>query len=602
MKVTEKLKSTILKASTVPVLAFCAFTPSFGQGIYALKQVNTPYDEQQPVLSSREELFLSVAFHPDNTGGSRDYGDVWYSKKDDFNQWQEAKPVASLSTTGYDLFIGFPDDNTALVYHDGKKKPHGIHLYRRTGETDWKYEYQLDFGSFKNNGKTFSARLHPSGEILIMSMNTYGTFGNEDIYVSFKQSEGKWSVPKNIGADVNSYEQEMTPFLSDDKQVLYFSSNGHGTGEGRDIYYSQRIDDSWERWTAPKMLKDDINSRGVELSYFIDPNSPYTAFVTTTQNSEGYGDILMRRKEEIVLEEIAPAANERFLAASFPVSENSPASEANTAEVNLGTSIASSAPKEAAIAEEESNATSMPAKEQAQVAEEVPAEPVEPQKVKEGLAEKSVISPVDEKEAIAETPLLNSKIKVSALDKNTNAEIPFKVTFKNANGDKVGVEEGLKGAHELPLRERAIKVTISSENYLPETILVNDLREKELVMLTPADKGTSLVLQEVLFMKGTADLADQNSLTYIDQLVDFMKENPSKKIRLEGHTDNVGNAALNKQLSMERASAIRDYMVDHGIQFERIMLRGMGGSEPIADNGSTEGREKNRRVEMVILD
>ncbi|AGA79521.1 outer membrane protein/peptidoglycan-associated (lipo)protein [Echinicola vietnamensis DSM 17526] len=584
------------------MLAFCAFTPSLGQGVYALKQVNTPYDEQQPVLSAQEELFLSVAFHPENTGGSRDYGDVWYSKKDEFNQWQAAKPVASLSTEGYDLFIGFPDDQTALVYHDGKKKPHGIHLYRRTGETDWKYEYQLDFGSFKNNGKSFSARLHPSGEILVMAMNTYGTFGNEDIYVSFKQSEGKWSVPKNIGADVNSFEQEMTPFLSDDRQVLYFSSNGHGTGEGRDIYYSQRLDDSWERWSKPKMLQDDINSRGVELSYFIDPNSPYTAFVTTTQNSEGYGDILMRRKEEIVLEEVTPVEDERFLAANFPVSDRSSVSVTNAAEVVPET------PEEPKVPETPAQPT---------IEEERPAAVSEEQGQEVEIAQESAAVQVEEAKNVEEVPMAeaeeeqapsmdaartNSMIKVSALDKNTNAEIPYKITFKNANGDKLGIDEGLKGAHELALRENTAKVTVSSENYLPETILVTDFRDKELVMLTPADKGTSLVLQEVLFKKGTAELADQNSLTYIDQLVDFMKENPSKKIRLEGHTDNVGNAALNKQLSMERAGSIRDYMVDHGVAFERIMLRGLGGSEPIADNNTAAGREKNRRVEMVVID
>lgn len=142
-----------MKASTIPVLAFCAFTPSFAQGVYALRQVNTPYDEQQPVISSKEELFLSVAYHPDNTGGGKDLGDVWYSKKNDFNQWQEARPVKSLSTSGYDLLIGFPDDQTALVYHDGKKKAHGIHQYKRVGETEWEYMFQLDFGSFETMGE-----------------------------------------------------------------------------------------------------------------------------------------------------------------------------------------------------------------------------------------------------------------------------------------------------------------------------------------------------------------------------------------------------------------------------------------------------------------
>ncbi|WP_455423229.1 OmpA family protein [Echinicola pacifica] len=111
----------------------------------------------------------------------------------------------------------------------------------------------------------------------------------------------------------------------------------------------------------------------------------------------------------------------------------------------------------------------------------------------------------------------------------------------------------------------------------------------------------SLVLRDVLFEKGTAELAQEQTYAYIDKLVVFMQENPLVKIRLEGHTDNVGNAALNKQLSMNRAKAIRDYMVDSGVAFERMMIRGNGGADPVADNDTEVGREQNRRVEMVII-
>ncbi|GAB3658471.1 hypothetical protein GCM10028791_31440 [Echinicola sediminis] len=578
--------------------------------MYALKQVNTPYDEQQPVISSKEELFLSVAFHPGNTGGSKDFGDVWYSKKNEFNQWQEAKPVASLSTTGYDLLIGFPDDNTALVYHDGKKKTHGIHQYRRTGETDWQYEHQLDFGSFKNNGKSFSARLHPSGEILVMSMNSYGSYGNEDIYVSFRQSGRRWSVPKNIGPVVNSFEQEMTPFLSIDKQVLYFSANGHGTGEGRDIFYSQRLDDSWERWTAPKRLNDDVNSRGVELSYFIDPNSPYTAFVTTTQDSEGYGDILMRRKEEIVLEEPPISSENRFLASSLPVraseptkvstvsrgiqseSVNETTQEKVTATQVVEEELVEAAPVSGEALQEESKAE-IPAEE----VEATEPERSEPKEIKKEMVEAEV--PEKTEAAILE----NESISVNVLDIHSKAEIPYKVSFQNSEGTGLGTETGLSGQNKLNLREGTVKVVVSSTNYLPETLTVSAFRaNNSLVLLTPAKSGTSLILNEILFAKGTAQLADENSLNYIHQLVGFLKDHPALKIRLEGHTDNIGNAKLNKQLSMERAKTIRDYMVKQGVDFERIRLRGLGGDKPITSNDTQEGREQNRRVEMVIID
>ncbi|MBD8490719.1 OmpA family protein [Echinicola sp. CAU 1574] len=599
MKVTEKIKSSILKASTVPVLAFCAFTPSFAQGVYALRQVNTPYDEQQPVISSKEELFLSVAYHPDNTGGGKDLGDVWYSKKNDFNQWQEARPVKSLSTSGYDLLIGFPDDQTALVYHDGKKKAHGIHQYKRVGETEWEYMFQLDFGSFRNNGRSFSARLHPSGEILVMSMNSYGSYGNEDIYVSFKQSNGKWSVPKNIGPVINSYEQEMTPFLSDDKQILYFSTNGHGTEEGRDIFYAQRLDNTWENWTKPKRLKDDINTRGVELSYFIDPNSPYTAFVTTTKDSEGYGDIMMQRKEEIVLEEVnmENANPNRFLAANFPVrTSNQRAVEQSIAPIIEQSETSANTPinqPSTTVALEE---TVQPENEviQKESISEITAGEKEVEKLEKVEAETSKIeeAPIDK----------GNSITLNAADNNTLKNIPFKVVFKDQDGKSIGVENDHQGPVELTLRKGTSKLTVSSPNYLPVSLSIEELEQRaETILLTPAKSGVKMVLEEVLFKKGTSEIANENSMRYIDELVEFLKENPDLKIRLEGHTDNVGNASLNKELSMDRAGAIRDYMVNQGVEFERIRLRGLGGSQPISSNDTEEGREQNRRVEMVII-
>ncbi|WP_215226736.1 OmpA family protein [Echinicola shivajiensis] len=601
MKVTEKLKSTILKASTIPVLAFCAFTDTMGQGVYALKQVNTPYDEQQPVISSKEELFLSVAFHPDNTGGSKDFGDVWYSKKNDFNQWEAPKAVKSLSTSGYDLLIGFPDDETALVYHDGKKKPHGIHQYRRIGETEWKYESQLDFGSFRNNGKSFSARLHPSGDILVMSMNSFGTYGNEDIYVSFKQANGSWSVPKNIGPDVNSYEQEMTPFISDDKQVIYFSTNGHGTTEGRDIYYAQRLDGSWEKWTKPKRLKEEINSKGVELSYFIDPNSPYTAFVTTTQNSEGYGDILMQRKEEIVLEE---PANQSFnpkpyLAANFI---------SRTEKVDMDPKEAEIIKVNEIIVNEEISSNQSDVDRSIEVFETSPITSSKPEEisekpVKEKIVEITINKSEEEKEDFSAAIIPNSQYALNVLDKKTRETIPFKVIFKDDQGKQLGSESNLGSDDVFALREGTTQLTISSPNYLPESIGLGGLENREEpILLISAEKGVSMVLEEVLFQKGTSELADENSLVYINQLVDFLNDNPSLKVRLEGHTDNVGNVRLNKELSMDRAAAIRDIMVENGVDFERIRLRGFGGSKPIADNNTLSGREQNRRVEMVIID
>jgi OmpA-OmpF porin, OOP family len=79
----------------------------------------------------------------------------------------------------------------------------------------------------------------------------------------------------------------------------------------------------------------------------------------------------------------------------------------------------------------------------------------------------------------------------------------------------------------------------------------------------------------------------------------MMKTDPSMKISIEGHTDNVGNAAANKTLSANRAKAVMDALVTKGIDKTRMSYTGWGQEKPVADNNTEEGKTKNRRVEIV---
>lgn len=84
----------------------------------------------------------------------------------------------------------------------------------------------------------------------------------------------------------------------------------------------------------------------------------------------------------------------------------------------------------------------------------------------------------------------------------------------------------------------------------------------------------------------------------IDQMHELLKTNPGLKISIEGHTDNVGNAAANKTLSESRAKAVMDALVAKGIDKTRLASKGFGQEKPVADNGTDEGKAKNRRVEI----
>ncbi len=85
----------------------------------------------------------------------------------------------------------------------------------------------------------------------------------------------------------------------------------------------------------------------------------------------------------------------------------------------------------------------------------------------------------------------------------------------------------------------------------------------------------------------------------VDEGVRVMKEHPSMRVSVEGHTDAIGSVAYNQKLSERRAKTVRDYMVSQGIESSRISTEGFGKSRPIASNDTAEGRAQNRRVEII---
>jgi OmpA-OmpF porin, OOP family len=87
----------------------------------------------------------------------------------------------------------------------------------------------------------------------------------------------------------------------------------------------------------------------------------------------------------------------------------------------------------------------------------------------------------------------------------------------------------------------------------------------------------------------------------LNQVVQLLKASPKLRLSVDGHTDNVGNAAANKTLSQQRSEAIVAYLVGEGIEKSRLVAKGFGSENPIADNRSEDGRAKNRRVELVKL-
>jgi outer membrane protein OmpA-like peptidoglycan-associated protein len=115
------------------------------------------------------------------------------------------------------------------------------------------------------------------------------------------------------------------------------------------------------------------------------------------------------------------------------------------------------------------------------------------------------------------------------------------------------------------------------------------------------DPPKTFVLDDVEFDFGKATLRPESYST-LDDLVDYLKRKPNERIEIGGHTDNIGSDEKNLVLSLERAKSIVSYLIAKGINNDRLVAKGYGAEEPIEDNSTEEGRQKNRRTEVKILD
>lgn len=126
-------------------------------------------------------------------------------------------------------------------------------------------------------------------------------------------------------------------------------------------------------------------------------------------------------------------------------------------------------------------------------------------------------------------------------------------------------------------------------------------RQLENLQLRETESGVVVTLGDVLFASGQTTLVE-GGRSSLAEVVDLLQTEPDKKIRVEGHTDSLGDAETNLQLSEQRARAVLEALVSMGVSSERISALGMGEDFPIASNEDEDGRARNRRVDVILLD
>lgn len=126
-------------------------------------------------------------------------------------------------------------------------------------------------------------------------------------------------------------------------------------------------------------------------------------------------------------------------------------------------------------------------------------------------------------------------------------------------------------------------------------------RQLENLQLRQTESGVVVTLGDVLFETGQTELRTE-AMDSLVEVVDLLQSEPDKNIRIEGHTDATGPAETNLQISQRRADSVLEALVSLGVDAQRITSVGMGEDFPIATNDSDEGRARNRRVDVILLD
>ena len=262
-------------------------------------QVNSEYNEINPMISpDGKTLYFARISHPNNTHGAKGSQDIWFSELDAASgKWGPARRMGfPLNKDEYNCAYSItPDGQTMLIkgqYNNGTYETRGFSLSKKTA-TGWSPPQKIDIPNYVSlsKGQFDCGFMSADGKVLLMAFSEKKNSKEDDIYVSFRQKDGSWSKPMDLGIEVNTKFTETTPFLAPDGATLYFSSNREGGLGSNDIYVCKRVDKTWKHWSKPVNLGPNVNTDGYDAYYTLGASGDY-AYLTTFKNTLGKGDIV----------------------------------------------------------------------------------------------------------------------------------------------------------------------------------------------------------------------------------------------------------------------------------------------------------------------
>ncbi|MBM3430782.1 MAG: hypothetical protein FJX99_07360 [Bacteroidetes bacterium] len=224
--------------------------------------VNTSAEENFPIfLKSDGALYFIRTFDEDSKYGPNDQN-IWVSEKEGELTYSRGESVKKINNKFNNCIVGFSSDESKIYLlnaYGGKKDLKKGICYSVKKGNNWSKPKEIKIPELDIEGQFYGFHINKEENVIIISYSGPNTKGEEDLYYS-ELVDGKWTSPKSMGEAINSSGFEISPFLSENSDTLFFASNGFG-GEGdADIFYSIRGGKSWDDWSEPVNLGSKINS------------------------------------------------------------------------------------------------------------------------------------------------------------------------------------------------------------------------------------------------------------------------------------------------------------------------------------------------------
>lgn len=490
-------------------------------------------------------------------------------------------------------------------------------------ENEWKVIDDFPYNSPEYS--IFHPAISKDGKTMVFASNMPGGYGKMDLYSVSKTANG-WSLPVNLGPEVNSESNDFFPTFHGNEYVFYSSDSDEGFG-GLDIFVCKYIE---EEWRFPQNLGKPINSKSDDIGFTLTADAAFGFFSSNRGGGEGEDDIYkFELSQPLVFDDLR----------SLSLSQSQVRTSGDTEE----------------LSSEESTVLTPIDKISTQSAESNKIEHENFQFLILDKTSNQTISDV----TVSYTPLLSDEQKniegfksnFLQRDKKTGelklitTPNPSLLAFtQSVKTDKSGqaiinllkeqiylveiVKEGFQNDRTIidvteMMNESAIFVSLARKELEPITKVTSYKSNAETVGVTnavksskrlpgvestlsiPSEIGELLVFENLLYDYDQATIR-KGGTKELKELVVYMKKYPQLEVELSAHTDAIGSALYNLNLSQKRAEVAKQYMVDQGIADYRVIAKGYG--ELIIRNHCVEGvictddeHAYNRRTELKII-